>query len=174
MVFMDDAGVTFGGACLLAETLVSPFLLADALIAVFVVVVFPCADGRVMGWANVPRAQIGALVSPASLETAVLAGPAPFEVETVVCTGRTVLFVRFVCEEDWLDTDRVIVGLRQVVAVILGSIRVPDKVCCANGAFYLALASAPKDKARLRVAELSVLRRFPPFVEIRLRLLFID
>jgi hypothetical protein len=74
---VDDAVLTFGAACLLTETLVTTLtLLADALIILVVTVVFPCSDGRVMGWENVPRAHIGALVSAATLETAVLTGPA--------------------------------------------------------------------------------------------------
>lgn len=77
LVFVDDAVLTFGDACLLTETLVTTLtLLADALMVVVVTVVFPRSDGRVMGWENVPRAHIGALVSAATLETPVLTGPA--------------------------------------------------------------------------------------------------
>jgi hypothetical protein len=55
-----------------------------------------------------------------------------------------VLFVRFVCEGNWLGNDRVIFGLRRLVAVILGVSESPIRFVLRTGRFILALTSAQK------------------------------
>jgi hypothetical protein len=120
MEFVEGAVVTAVDACLKVGTSVSASaLLTGTLMFLLADVVLPDGAVRVTGRATVPRAQMGVLVGPASVEGDALTGPGVMDVDVEVRAARMAAFVRLFWEEAWLDTEGVIFGLTRLVGVVL-------------------------------------------------------